>query len=131
MSSFTFSDNKLGGRLTAATDAIAAGKLRTAAGIFNELASELNIEAESTDGLLADDDLLVLDTPVQEPKAIPVMGQPPVTVHGQPVDLQMCARNVHAYGQPDSNGWRTCQVCGSVNVAPPDNNGPIDMGARQ
>lgn len=114
MSSFTFSDNKTGGRLTAAADAIAAGKLRTAAGIFNELAEELNIEAETTTGLLADDDLLVLDTPVAQPEP------PTLAVKGQPADLQMCARNVHAYGATDSNGWRTCSICGSVNVAPPD-----------
>lgn len=117
MSSFTFADNKTGGRLTAAADAIAAGKLRTAAGIFLELGNELNAEAEATDGLLADEgDTLVLDQPVRAPEP----PTPTLAVKGQPSDLQMCARNVHAYGEPDSNGWRTCSICGSVNVAPPD-----------
>jgi hypothetical protein len=88
MSSITFADNKLGGRLVAACDAIGAGHLRRAAGIFNEIADDLNGEAEAATGLLAEDDA------------------------------------------PDPiSGWRTCEVCGSVNVAPPGD-GPIDMGAR-
>lgn len=119
MSSFTFADNKLGGRLTAASDAIGAGHLNRAAGILAELADELNQEA--TMAAMADEGDMIA-----QPVAPPA---PPVK--GQPADLQMCARNVHAYAAPDSNGWRTCQVCGNVNVAPPDGNGPVDMGATR
>lgn len=129
MSSFTFADNKTGGRLTAAADAIAAGKLRTAAGIFNELGNELNAEAESTDGLLADEgDTLVLDTPVRPPDP----PAPSLTVQ-QPMnmDTASCAKGAHNFPPaPDSNGWYTCQSCGYVVVTPPSS-GPYDMGARQ
>lgn len=125
MSSFTFADNKLGGRLQAAADAIAAGKLRTAAGIFNEVAEELNIEAESTDGLMAEEEPGVGFLAAEDssfPRAREMAAEAALTkpVQGTAMDLQMCARNVHAYGAPDSNGWRTCSICGSVNVAPPD-----------
>jgi hypothetical protein len=35
------------------------------------------------------------------------------------------------YGAPDpTSGWRTCSICGNVNVAPPGG-GPVDMSARQ
>lgn len=127
MSSITAADLKLGGRLVAACDAIGAGHLRRAAGIFNEVADDLNSEAEATTGLLApdEDETLILDQPVRE-------AAPELAVKGAPVDMQMCARNVHSYSAPDPiTGWRTCGVCGNVNVAPPDNNGPYDMSARQ
>lgn len=120
--SFSFADNKAGGRFQAAVDAIAAGHLRKAAGILNEVAEELNVEAEATDGLLAEEE------PVEWP--VKPITQPELAVKGQPVDMQMCARNVHSYGAPDSNGWRTCASCGNVNVAPPGE-GAIDMSARQ
>lgn len=125
MNSITAADLKLGGRLIAACDAIGQGHLRRAAGIFSEIADDLNMEAEATTGLLApdEDDWSV---PVAPPKPV---APPPAMV--QLVDLQSCARNVHAYGPPDpTTGWRTCAACGNVNVAPPDG-GPIDMGARQ
>jgi hypothetical protein len=130
MSSITAADLKLGGRLVAACDAIGQGHLRRAAGIFNEIADDLNGEAEATTGLLAEEgESTAGASPVQvnSPPSPPAHVQPP-----QPStsDLQMCARNVHAYGHPDPvSGWRTCGVCGNVNVAPPGN-GPIDMGAR-
>lgn len=126
MSSFTFADNKLGGRLTAVVDAIGAGHLRRAAGIFNELADDLNAEAESETGLLSEE--------LQEPGPIvraPEPVTPQLATSSAPADLQFCARNVHSFGAPDSNGWRECSVCGSVNVAPPENNGAIDMSTHQ
>lgn len=127
MSSFTFADNKLGGRLTACCEAIGAGHLRRAAGIFNEIADDLNGEAEATTGLLSEEaEAAPVVAPAPEPPA------PQLAVSAQPVDLQMCARGVHPYGDPDPvSGWRTCPVCEMVNVSPPDNNGPIDMSIRQ
>ena len=126
MSSITAADLKLGGRLVAACDAIGAGHLRRAAGIFNEIADDLNGEAEDATGLLAPDaddwsaPLPLFTAPAPTPQKA-----------SAPADLQMCARNVHAFGPPAAvTGWRTCSVCGSVNIAPPDG-GPIDMGARQ
>lgn len=115
MSSFTFADHKLGGRLMAACDAMAAGHLRKAAGIFNEVADDLNIEAESATGLLAPDED---DWSAPLPEIKPLYER--MQELSQAADLQMCARNVHAYGPPDPvSGWRTCGMCGSVNVAPP------------
>lgn len=138
MSSFTFADNKLGGRYLAAADAIAAGHLRKAAGILAEISSELNVEAESSDGLLSEEAAQEEASP--EADALPSdhnlsveLPEPPaptLAVKGQPADLQMCGRGVHNYAAPDFRGWRTCLICGNVNVAPPDNNGPIDLGAR-
>ena len=118
MSTITAADLKLGGRLIAACDAMGAGKLRTAAGIFMEISGDLNMEAETKDGLLApDEDDWSAPLPA---KATPVRVV-------QAADLQMCARNVHAYSAPEpTTGWRTCSICGSVNVAPPGD-GPIDM----
>lgn len=127
MSSFTAADLKLGGRLVAACDAIGAGHLRRAAGIFNEIADDLNQEAEAATGLLApDEDDWSAPLPLA-PTPMPAVA-PSYT---QTMDLQMCARNVHSYGPPDpTTGWRTCAACGNVNVAPPDG-GPIDMGVRR
>jgi hypothetical protein len=112
MSSFTAADLKLGGRLVAACDAIVLGHLRKAAGIFNEVADDLNSEAEATSGLLA---------PAEDDWSAPLPPKvQPVASVASPVDLQMCARNVHDWGAPASeSGWRTCAVCGQVNVAPP------------
>jgi len=45
MSSITAADLKLGGRLVAACDAIGAGHLRRAAGIFAEISDDLNVLA--------------------------------------------------------------------------------------
>lgn len=124
MSAFTAADLKLGGRLQAACDAIGAGHLRRAAGIFNEIADDLNSEAEATTGLLAPD---------EDDWSVPLSPPPraAMPVKGTPADLQMCARNVHSYGEPDPvSGWRTCSTCGNVNVAPPGG-GPVDIGGRQ
>jgi hypothetical protein len=109
MSSFTAADLKLGGRLVAACDAVAENHLRRAAGIFAEIADDLNSEAEATTGLLApdEDDWSV---PLPAPKPASVM-------QASPADLQMCARNVHSYGEPDPvSGWRTCSICGTASV---------------
>jgi hypothetical protein len=116
MTSITAADLKLGGRLTAACDAIAENKLRTAAGIFLEIGGDLNVEAETSDGLLApeEDDWSV----VRQPAASPAPNS---------ASLQMCSRGVHSYGPIDNRGWATCAVCGNVNVAP-DRGGPVDMG---
>ena len=125
MSSITAADLKLGGRLVAACDAIGLGHLRKAAGIFAEIADDLNQEAEATTGLLAPD---------EDEWAAPLAPAPapqPVQAAAAPADLQSCARNVHAWGPADPvTGWRTCAACGSVNVAGPGG-GPIDMGSRQ
>jgi hypothetical protein len=113
MSSFTRADLKLGGRLVAACDAIGQAHYRRAAGIFNEIADDLNREAEETTGLLVpeEDDWSV---PLP-PKPLAAVTQPPA-----PVDLQMCGRGVHPYGAPDPvTGWRVCLSCGQVNVTPP------------
>ena len=113
MTSFTAADLKLGGRLIAACDAVASNHLRKAAGIFNEVADDLNSEAEQTSGLLADVE------PAEDDWSAPLPPKPAVAQAG-PADLQMCARNVHAYGPPEpGTGWRKCAVCGNVNVAPP------------
>lgn len=122
MSSITAVDLKTGGRLVAACDAVGAGHLRRAAGIFNEIADDLNTEAEATTGLLApdEDDWSAPLPEIARPALVPV----------PTADLQMCARNVHSYGPPDpTTGWRTCASCGNVNVAPPGD-GPIDIGMR-
>ena len=133
MSSITFTDLKLGGRITAACDAVAAGHLRRAAGIFAEVADDLNVEAEAGDGLLApDEDDWSAPLPAKPGALDPAKG--PHTVNGPPApaDLQMCSRGVHSYGQPaPGSGWRTCAVCGNVNVAPPDANAVIDLGAMR
>lgn len=127
MSAFTFADNKLGGRLTAACDAIGTGHLRRAAGIFNEIADDLNSEAEATTGLLSDE--VEAPAPIVRP---PEPAAPQLATTSAPADLQMCGRGVHSFGPTDpTSGWRECSSCGQVNVAPPDNNGPIDMSARQ
>lgn len=122
MSSFTAADLKLGGRLVAACDAMGAGHLNKAAGIFAEIADDLNQEATAT-GLLADEPAIEDDWSAP----MPAMQQP--VRKAEPADLQMCARNVHTYGPPDPvSGWRTCSICGSVNVAPPGG-GPVDLGS--
>lgn len=118
MSSITFADNKLGGRIVAACDAMAAGHLHKAASIFSEITEELNAEATAS---LSEE---------EAESSMPVNSSPSPPAHAQHQDLQMCARNVHSYGEPDPmTGWRECRVCGNVNVAPPGD-GPIDMGAR-
>lgn len=124
MTSITAADLKLGGRLTAACDAIASNHLNRAAGIFAEIADDLNQEA-TEQGLLADDE--GDEKQVTSSPSIPA----PAQAVAEPADLQMCSRNVHSFGQPDSNGWRHCQVCGMVNVSPPDNQGFVDMSARR
>lgn len=121
--SFTFTDHKVGGRLTAACDAIGAGHIRRAAGIFNEIAEDLNSEAEASSGLLAPDED---DWSAPMP---PAVAKP--TAQVDPADLQMCARNVHSWGEPSKmTGWRTCLVCGNVNVAPPGDSS-VDISARR
>lgn len=153
MSSFTAADLKLGGRLVAACDAIGAGHLRKAAGIFLEVGDELNQEAEATTGLLApdEDDWSVPLPPAQKPLSDQIrddvirhiVGVSPsankplfeqmqeTAARAAPTDLQSCARNAHAYGPPAPvTGWRTCIACGSVNVAPPGG-GPVDMGSMR
>src|SRR3954470_1985720 len=96
MSSITFADNKLGGRIVAAADAIAAGHLNRAAGILAELADELNVEATQA-GLLSEE----ADLPTAEDvRGIlkPEPAAPQLAVSQAPADLQMCARNVHSFG---------------------------------
>ncbi len=121
MSSFTFADNKMGGRMTAACDAIGQGHLNRAAGILAELVDELNQEATQA-GLMADDEPVKPAVEAQLPFAPPA----PALVVSQPqaTDLQSCARGAHNYGAPDPvSGWRECQACGVFNVAPPDGGG--------
>lgn len=114
--SYSAADLRLGGRLQAACDAMGANKLRTAAGIFMEIAGDLNVEAEATDGLLAADD--------DEWSVIKQPAKPDVIARA--ADLQMCARGVHAWGALDNRGWATCQACGMVNTTPKPG-GPVDM----
>lgn len=134
MSSFTFADNKLGGRLTAAVDAIGAGHLNRAAGILAEIADEFNQEATST-GLLAEEDgptSPINGREILDRAAAALTPPPQLATSSAPADLQMCARGVHSYGATDPvSGWRECATCGNVNVAPPENQGAIDMSARQ
>ena len=118
MSSITAADLKLGGRLVAACDAIAAGHLHKAASIFSEITEELNAEATVT-AMSAEEGA--------ENSTAQVISPPSTPAHTG--DLQSCARGAHFFGAPDPvTGWRTCGVCGSVNVTPPGD-GPIDVGA--
>jgi hypothetical protein len=42
---------------------------------------------------------------------------------------QSCLRGVHAWLPPAPiTGWRVCSACGYTNVAPPEGNGPVDVG---
>lgn len=121
MSSITAADLKLGGRLVAACDAIGEGHLRRAAGIFNEVADDLNSEAEATTGLLSEE--------VEAPA--PVAPEPPapqLATASAPADLQMCARGVHSFGPPEPvSGWSKCAACGVVSVVD-QNAGAMDFG---
>lgn len=131
MSSITFADHKTGGRITASCDAIAAGHLNRAAGILAELADELNVEATEA-GLLAEEPAEITLPPARQITGDDYVTAPQLATSSASADLQMCGRNVHSFGASDPvSGWRTCSVCGMVNVAPPENNGPIDMSARQ
>ena len=125
MSSITQADLKLGGRLQLACDALAENKLRTAAGIFMEIAGGLNLEAEQSTGLLAPEEE---DWSVELPK--------PHNPYDTAENKVMCGRNVHAWsaiyiegGQPRAR----CLVCGTVNIAPKDptqpngGGGPVDL----
>lgn len=125
MSSITFADNKTGGRIQAACDAIAAGHFNRAAGILAEVADELNVEATEA-GLLSEvEESAPVVAPVIPPLSVTMQG-------GAPADLQMCGRGVHSFGPLDPiSGWRECTTCGQVNVSPPEDSGPIDMSARQ
>lgn len=42
----------------------------------------------------------------------------PGAQNGQSQNLLSCSRGAHAYGPLDGRGWRTCTVCGQVNIAP-------------
>ena len=113
MSGFTAADLKTGGRLIAACDAVGSGHLRRAAAIFAEIVEELNREAEETDGLLEDEWSVPLPEPTQ------IVNVAPGGMNT--VDLQMCARGVHAFSPPDpATGWRTCAGCGQVNITAPN-----------
>lgn len=126
MNSITFADNRLGGRIVAACDAIAADHLNRAAGIFAEIADELN-QAATAAGLLSEE---AQAAPVVAPSPEPAAPQLATSI--APADLQMCNRGVHSFGPSDPvSGWRECTACGQVNVAPPENNGFVDMSARQ
>lgn len=122
MSAMNQADVKLGGRLQLACDALGENKLRTAAGIFMEIAGDLNLEAEQTTGLLAPEEE---DWSVDLPKRH--------NPYDTPENKVLCGRNVHAWGAIDAMGRATCLVCGMVNVAPKDPNqpggggGPVDL----
>lgn len=129
MSSFTFADLKLGGRLTAACEAIAAGHLNRAAGIFSEIADDLNQEA-TANGLLADEPLAEEDWSAPLPESPKLLFEK-MQQTAQAADLTSCSRGAHLFGPPAPvTGWRECTACGYVNVAPPDG-GAIDMGVRR
>ena len=44
-------------------------------------------------------------------------GDPQPAIGGSQ-NLLSCSRGAHAYGPLDGRGWRTCTVCGQVNIAP-------------
>lgn len=111
MSSITAADLKLGGRLVTACDAMGSGHFRRAAGIFAEIADDLNREAEETDGLMSDEGDAIVEQQSSAPNPEPF----------QPVhSMEFCMKNVHSYGAVDERGWRECVTCGHVNVAPPE-----------
>jgi hypothetical protein len=83
-----------------------SGHLRRAAGIFAEIAADLNREAEETDGLMSE------EVPVEAPPP----QKPEPTVHS----MEFCMKNVHCFGPVDERGWRVCVTCEYVNVAPPE-----------
>ena len=123
MSALTDADLQLGGRLQLACDALLANKLRTAAGIFNEIGGDLNSTAETQSGLLAPDD--ADDWSVELPKKF--------NPYDTPENKAMCARGVHGWGPiyiENGSPRSVCLCCGLVNVAPkdPENpGGPIAM----
>lgn len=131
MSSITAADLKLGGRLVAACDAIGAGHLHKAAGIFSEIADELNQEALHTTGLLAPDED-DWSAPLPDARVDPRTPYPTIVsmiAQASPADLQSCARGVHSFSTPDIHtGWRQCVACGMVNIAG-GAGGPIDLGS--
>jgi hypothetical protein len=87
-----------------------SGHFRRAAGIFAEIADDLNREAEEADGLMSEEVFTPADT-AASPKQEPF----------QPVhSMEFCMKNVHSYGAVDERGWRECVTCGHVNVAPPE-----------
>jgi hypothetical protein len=43
-----------------------------------------------------------------------------------------CLRGVHDWLPPAPiTGWRVCAACGYTNVAPPEDNGPVDVGRNR
>jgi hypothetical protein len=125
MSSFTFADHKLGGTHHGCVRCGWAGHLNRAAGILATRLSTSLTRRPLTAGLLSE------EAEAPAPVVRPEPPAPQLATSSQPIDMQMCARNVHAYGAPDQiSGWRTCSTCGQVNVAPEDNKGTIDMSMR-
>ena len=128
MSTITQIDLELGGRLQKACDALAENKLRTAAGIFMELAGEINLKAEQLTGLLA---------PEEEDWSASYAAPP--NPYDTPENKVLCGRNVHAWGPLYVEGGQKrakCLVCGMVNIAPKDpkdpnepngGGGPVDL----
>lgn len=95
------------------TQAIAAGHLRRASGLLRETAEYIGLEAEKSDGLLSDH----TGAAAGDGEAWEVGGTTPALPAG-PVDLTSCMRGAHSEGPLDANGWKTCVVCGRINLFP-------------
>lgn len=116
------------GRTIAINGLLWAGKWRSAVAEFQKLAEEVAAMGETLPGGLLDGSLPAGHAVSNR---LPGMGGPQLLPPGS-VDrgdtsadaaqnaaaLAACRQGAHAYGMPDSRGWRECAHCGNVNITP-------------
>lgn len=105
-----------------------AGKWRSAVAEYQKLAEEVAAMGETLPGGLLDGSLPnghATSTRIPEQPVAQLL--PPGSVDRGDLSgdamqnsaaLVQCGMGAHAFGAPDSNGWRTCAHCGQVNVTP-------------